>query len=85
MKSSSINKISIMKKMDKILLITSIILFVLGLVMIFSSSNVASYMKFNRAPYAFFMRQLIFVSVSFLMAFFTNMFTSACKIGSRDK
>lgn len=55
--------------MDKILLITSIILFVFGLVMIFSSSNVASYMKFNRAPYAFFLRQLIFLTFSLFLAF----------------
>jgi len=69
LKSSNIRKISLLKKMDKILLITSIILFVFGLVMIFSSSNVASYMKFNRAPYAFFLRQLIFLGMSLFLAF----------------
>lgn len=69
MKSSNIKKIPIIKKMDKILLITSIILFVTGLIMIFSSSNVASYMKFERAPYAFFLRQLIFLGFSLALAF----------------
>ena len=69
MKSSNIKKISIFKKMDKILLITSIVLFVFGLIMIFSSSNVASYMKFNRAPYAFFLRQLIFLGFSLFLSF----------------
>ena len=68
MKSS--NKVSLIKRIDKILLITSIILFVVGLIMIFSSSNVASYMKFNRAPYAFFLRQLIFLGLSFILSFF---------------
>ncbi len=68
MKSSKKKKISIFKKMDKILLITSIVLFVIGLIMIFSSSNVASYMKFDRAPYAFFLRQLIFLSISLLLS-----------------
>ena len=69
MKSSKDNKISILKRMDKILLITSIVLFIFGLVMIFSSSNVASYMKFNRAPYAFFLRQAIFLGFSLVLSF----------------
>ncbi len=63
-------KSSNLRKMDKILLITSVILFVIGLIMIFSSSNVASYMKFDRAPYAFFLRQLIFLTFSGFLAFF---------------
>ena len=59
-----------LKKMDKILLIASIILFVIGLIMVFSSSNVASYMKFSRAPYAFFIRQLAFLIVSVILSLF---------------
>ena len=74
MRSSSDTKVSLIKRMDKILLITAIILFVTGLVMIFSSSNVASYMKFNRAPYAFFLRQLIFLGFSFIFACFVIKF-----------
>lgn len=69
MKSSNKSS-SIFKRMDKILLFTSIILFAIGLVMIFSSSNVASYMKFDKAPYAFFLRQLIFLTLSFILALF---------------
>ena len=57
-----------LKKVDKILLISSIILFVIGLVMVFSSSNVASYMKFSKAPYAFFIRQFAFLIVSVLLS-----------------
>ena len=63
-----------LKKMDKILLIASIILFVIGLIMVFSSSNVASYMKFSRAPYAFFIRQLAFLIVSILLGMFVIRF-----------
>lgn len=73
MKSSS-EKVSSIRRMDKILLIASIILFAIGLVMIFSSSNVASYMKFDKAPYAFFLRQLIFLGFSFVLALFVIKF-----------
>lgn len=58
-----------LKKMDKTLLITSIILLVVGLVMIFSASNVASFMKFKVTPYYFFNRQLLFLVVSAILGF----------------
>lgn len=70
MNSSNNKSLSIFKRMDKILLFVSILLFVVGLIMIFSSSNVASYMKFDKAPYAFFLRQLIFLTFSFVLALF---------------
>ena len=68
MNSSNIGGGTILKKVDKILLFTSILLFIIGLIMIFSSSNVASYMKFDKAPYAFFLRQSIFLIFSFILA-----------------
>lgn len=76
MNSSNRKKKSLIRRMDIILLIVAIILFAFGLLMVYSSSNVASYMKFNRAPYAFFIRQLIFVSISFMMAFFIIRFST---------
>lgn len=51
------------KYLDKVLLITTILLFVLGLVMIFSSSNITAYMKQGDSPYTYFIRQLIFLAL----------------------
>ncbi len=53
----------IIKNIDKPLFILTLILFVLGLVMIFSASNVTSYMN-GGSPYAYFFRQGLFLIVS---------------------
>ena len=57
------------KKMDKTLLITSVLLLVIGLVMVFSASNVTSFMKYKTTPYHFFNRQLLFLVVSIILSF----------------
>ena len=57
------------KKMDKTLLFTSIILIAVGLVMVFSASNVASFMKFKATPYHFFNRQLVLLIISVIFSF----------------
>ncbi len=57
------------KRMDKILLICSMILFALGLVMVFSASNVSSSFKLNDQTY-FFRHQLMFLSVGLLISIF---------------
>ena len=57
------------KKMDKTLLFTSVILLVIGLVMVFSASNVTSFMKYKTTPYYFFNRQLLFLILSIILAF----------------
>ena len=49
------------KKMDKTLLFTSVLLLVIGLIMVFSASNVTSFMKYKTTPYYFFNRQLLFL------------------------
>jgi len=56
------------KKMDKILLISSVILLVIGLIMVFSASNVTSFMRFKTTPYYFFNRQLLFLVVSIVLS-----------------
>ncbi len=56
------------KKMDKTLLFTSIILLALGLIMVFSASNVTSFMKYQTTPYHFFNRQLLFLIVSIILS-----------------
>lgn len=55
----------IIKNIDKPLFILTLILFILGLVMIFSASNVTSYMN-GGSPYAYFLRQGLFLLVSFV-------------------
>lgn len=57
------------KKMDKTLLITSVLLLIIGLIMVFSASNVTSFMKYKTTPYHFFNRQLLFLVVSLILSF----------------
>ena len=64
------------KKMDKILLFTSILLLVIGLIMVFSASNVTSFMKYQATPYHFFNRQLLFLVISLILSFIIIRFNS---------
>ncbi len=57
-------------KMDKPLLILTIIYSVLGLIMIFSASSVAAVLRYNVSPYYFFLKQLVFLIVAYLFSFF---------------
>ena len=58
-----------LKKLDKCLVICTIILLILGLVMIFSASNVTSFMKYAKSPYYYFIRQLVFLVASIILSF----------------
>ena len=64
------------KKMDKTLLITSIFLLIIGLIMVFSASNVTSFMKYKTTPYYFFNRQLLFLVVGLVLSFIVIRFNS---------
>lgn len=57
----------VLKYLDMPLLITSIILFVIGLVMVFSSSNVTAYMSHAVSPYNYFVKQAIFLIIGIIM------------------
>lgn len=46
-----------LKHTDKLLLLLSVILFSIGLIMIFSSSNIAAFMRYNKSPYNFLIKQ----------------------------
>lgn len=48
----------VLKRFDIILLVVSIILFIIGTIMIFSSSNVSFYMRYGSSPYRYLIRQL---------------------------
>ena len=56
------------RKMDKTLLITSVLLLIIGLIMVFSASNITSFMKYKTTPYHFFNRQLFFLIVSLILS-----------------
>ncbi len=58
-----------LKKMDKWLLLLTIVLFSIGMVMIFSASNVAAFMRYSASPYRFLYKQLLILGVSVLVAF----------------
>ena len=58
-----------MRHIDKTLLITTTILFVLGLIMVFSASNVTAYMSRATSPYHYFINQLIFIVVGAVISF----------------
>ena len=59
-----------LKKMDKWLLLISIILFAIGLIMVFSASNVAAFMRYSASPYRFVIKQGLFLLVSAIFSFF---------------
>lgn len=59
---------NIIKHMDKPLLLVTFILFVFGLIMVFSSSNVTAYMTKAVSPYNFFIKQAVFLGLGFLMS-----------------
>ena len=58
------------KKMDKWLLILTLFLFAFGLVMVFSASNVAAFMRYQASPYRFVFKQGLFLLVSFIASLF---------------
>lgn len=53
-------------KMDKTLLIMTILYAVFGLVMIFSASSISAVMRYHQNAYYFFIRQLLFIIVGFI-------------------
>lgn len=58
----------VIKYLDKPLLILSILLFILGAIMVFSSSNVTAYMSHEVSPYYYFIKQGIFLLIGFVLA-----------------
>ena len=53
-------------KMDKPLLFLTILLCSIGLIMVFSSSSIAAILRYNKTTTYFFIRQLIFLVISFI-------------------
>ena len=59
----------VIKYIDKPLLFSTIILFIAGLVMVFSASNVTAYMSHAVSPYNYFFKQGIFLIVGLFLSF----------------
>lgn len=57
----------IFKYIDKPLLIVSILLFIFGLIMVFSASNVIAYMSHHVSAYYYFIRQALFLLAGFFL------------------
>ena len=58
----------VIKHFDRPLFIMSIILFVVGLIMVFSSSNVTAYMSHAVSPYNYFVKQAVFLIIGFIFS-----------------
>ena len=70
----------ILKYIDKWLLITVILLFAIGTIMIFSASNVSFYMRYESSPYKYLIRQILilgFGSFFSLVVFLLNIKVSS--------
>ena len=59
----------IFSKIDKSLLITTMIFFAFGLVMVLSASSMESYMRYGNSPYIYFIKQAIFVGLGSIIFF----------------
>ena len=60
----------VIKYIDKPLLFVSVFLFIIGLIMVFSASNVTAYMSHAVSPYNYFLKQAAFLGIGFLLFFF---------------
>ena len=61
-------------KLDKPLLISTLVLFIFGVIMILSASSMESYMRYNYSPYHYFFRELIFLLIGSIGFIFTIIF-----------
>lgn len=64
----------IFSKLDKPLLIVTIIFSIFGLIMILSASSMESYMRYNYSPYHYFFRELIFLTIGLFIFLFIIIF-----------
>ena len=65
-----------LKYLDKTLLFVTVLLFIFGLIMVFSASNVTAYMYHAVSPYNYFIKQGMFLIVGFVLFIFMIAFPS---------
>ena len=66
----------IIKYLDKPLLIVTVLLFIIGLIMVFSASNVTAYMSHAVSPYNYFIKQLLFLIIGLILFFIMIQFNT---------
>ena len=67
-KGDSVKKVmKSIKKTDKTLLILSVLLFIFGLLMIFSASSISSFVKYGESPYYYFIKQGVFLAAGLFL------------------
>ncbi|MBQ6135568.1 MAG: FtsW/RodA/SpoVE family cell cycle protein [Bacilli bacterium] len=66
----------IIKYTDKPLLFITVILFIIGLIMVFSASNVTAYMTKEVSPYNYFIKQGVFLIISLILSLIMVRFTT---------
>lgn len=66
----------VLRYIDKWLLLMSVLLFGVGLIMVFSSSNVAAFMRYSSSPYRFVIRQASFLVVGVILALIAVRFST---------
>ncbi len=66
----------VIKHIDKPLLLVTVFLFIVGLIMVFSSSNVTAYMSKAVSPYNYFIKQSVFLFLGFLLFLFMIRFNT---------
>lgn len=64
------------KYLDKSLLFATVLLFIIGLVMVFSASNVTAYMSHAVSPYNYFIKQLVFLITGLFLSFLMIQFNT---------
>ena len=62
------------QRMDKVILVLSIIMFAFGLIMVLSASSMESFMRYGYSPYHYFIRQALFMGVGMLAFLFVIIF-----------
>ena len=67
----------ILQRMDKPILLISIIMFAFGLIMVLSASSMESYMRYGFSPYHYFIRQAIFLGVGIIPFIFIIVFPTS--------
>lgn len=71
----------VLKYTDKFLLLITTVLFIFGLVMIFSASNVAAFMRYETSPYRFLIKQSFFLLTGlFIFLFILNRKTTVYSV-----
>lgn len=66
----------IIKYTDKPLLFVTVILFIIGLIMVFSASNVTAYMTKEVSPYNYFIKQGVFLIIGLILSLIMVRFTT---------